>query len=356
MNARFAVVLLVLLAVLGGGALLVRQQSGAQKKPPEAEALGQPLLKGLKGAEVASVKLREPKATLTLQRKGEVWTIAERGNFPADYDKVRDFVLKALALKIGQSEPASEADRARLELDAGGTAVEFGAADGKALAQFTAGKKYFKAQPENPERAAGDGRFIALPSEPKRVFIVSDPLAQATAKSAEWISKAGFAAEKVKTMELRYPDGSGWKIERSGDNADWKLGGLGAGEKIEVTKANAASYSLSLIELADVAPKDATPAQTGLDKPTVITAVTFDALTYTLKVGRPEGEAYYATLAISGEPKPEGKDAEERLKKINERLPREKALAAHTLLIPKSKLEDVLKKRADLLEKKDAKK
>ena len=51
-----------------------------------------------------------------------------------------------------------------------------------------------------------------------------------------------------------------------------------------------------------------------------------------------------------------GKDAEERLKAINERLPREKALAAYTLLIPKSKLDDILKKRADLLAKKEEKK
>ena len=355
MNARFAVVLLVLLAVLGGGALLIRQQAGSQK-PPESETLGQPLLKGLKAAEVAAIRLREPKAAITLQRKDERWTIAERAGFAADFDRVRDFVLKALALKIGQSEPASEAERARLNLDASGTTVEFAGADGKALASLVIGKKYFKGQPENPEKAAGDGRFVALPGEPKRVFVVSDPLAQATAKSAEWISKAGFAAEKVKTMELRAADGSGWKIERSGDNADWKLAGLAAGEKLEVTKANAASYSLSLIELADVAPKDAGPAETGLDKPTVVTALTFDALTYTLKVGKLQGDSYYATVAIAGEAKPEGKDAEERLKKIAERLPREKALAAYTLLIPKSKLEDILKKRTDLLEKKETKK
>ena len=59
----------------------------------------------------------------------------------------------------------------------------------------------------------------------------------------------------------------------------------------------------------------------------MVTATTLDGLTYTLKLGKLEGDNYYATLAIAGEPKPEGKDAEERLKKINERLPREKALA-----------------------------
>ena len=70
----------------------------------------------------------------------------------------------------------------------------------------------------------------------------------------------------------------------------------------------------------------------------------------------PEGNNVYASIAVTGEPKPEGKDAEERLKKINERLPREKALAAYIVLIPKQKLDDILKKRADLLEKKPEKK
>ena len=138
--------------------------------------------------------LREPKATITIARKDERWTIAERGGFPADVDKVRDFVVKAMALKIGQSEPIGEKDRARLLLDAGGTAIEFLGAGGKPLARLTAGKKYFKTEPENAEKANGDGRYVALPGDEKRVIVVSDPLSLASTRSADWISKAGFAA------------------------------------------------------------------------------------------------------------------------------------------------------------------
>ena len=126
--------------------------------------------------------------------------------------------------------------------------------------------------------------------------------------------------------------------------------------KTSSTKANSASYSLSLIELADVAPADAKAEETGLDKPTVVTAATFDGLTYTLRIGKLASDNYYASVAIAGEPRPEGKDAEERLKKINERLPRERSLAAYTLLIPKAKLEDVVRKRAELLAPKEEKK
>jgi hypothetical protein len=354
-NARVVAVLVVLLAALGGGALLVRQQADSQK-PADAASLGQPLFKGLQAAAVAAVAIRQPKAAITIEKKGERWVIAELDGFPADYDRLREFVLKAIALKVGQSEPIGEKDRARLLLDADGTVIEFRGADGKPLAQLTAGKKYFKAEPENAERAIGDGRYVALPGEEKRVIVISDPLTQASAKTADWISKAGFEVEKIKTLELRAADGSAWQIERSGDNADWKLAGARGDEKLEISKANAAAYTFGRIELADAAPKGLKPEDTGLDKPTVVAATTFDGLTYTLKVGKLEGENHYASIAVAGEPKPEGQDAEARLKKISERLPREKALAQYVVLVPKSKLEDILKKRADLLAKKDEKK
>jgi hypothetical protein len=355
MNARVVAVLAVLLAVLGGGALLIRQQAESQK-PADAANIGQPLLKGLQAADVAAIVIRQPKATLSLQRKAERWTIAERDGFPADFDKVRDFVLKAIALKIGQSEAIGEKDRARLNLDASGTTVEFLAADGKRLAGFTAGRKYFKNEPENPAKAAGDGRYVALPGEEKRVVVVADPLAQASTKSADWISRAGIAAEKVKTLEVREPGGAAWKIERSGDNADWKLAGARGDEKLEITKANAAAYTFSKIELADVAPPETKPEEAGLDKPTVVTATTLDGLTYVLNVGKPDGNNLYASIIVSGALRPEGKDAEERQKKMAESLTRERSLSNYIVLVPKAKLEDILRKRADLLVKKEEKK
>lgn len=351
MNARVAAMLVALLVLMGGGALQFYQQSKS-KKPAGAGTLGQPLLMGLQAAEIASIVIREPKAAITLERKDAGWAIAERGGFPADVERVREFALKAIELKIGQSEPIAAAERARLKVDDSGTGVEFKGADGKMLARILVGKKYFKSEPDDPDKAIGDGRFVLLPENAQTVYVVSNPLAQASAKTAEWIARTGFAVEKVKTLEVSPASGDGWKIERAADNAEWKLSGAQANQKLEVTKANAAAYSLSSVELADVAPRDAKPEDTGLATPALVTAATFDGLVYTLKVGRLEGDRYYATVALAGEPKPEGGDAAERAKKIAERLPRERALADYTLLIAKSKLEDILKPRADLLAKK----
>ncbi len=127
----------------------------------------------------------------------------------------------------------------------------------------------------------------------------------------------------------------------------WVLAGAQPDEKLEVTKANAASYSLGLLELADVAPQGTT-----LEQPVSIQATTFDGLTYAIRVGKLQGDNYPVGFSSSGTLRKDDKDAE-RIKKIEERLPREKLLSNYVLLIPKSKLEDTLKKRAEMLEKKD---
>jgi len=253
---------------------------------------------------------------------------------------VREFVLKAIELKVGQSEPVSEKDRARLNLDepgkkgeTAGTLVEFNGPDGKPLARLIVGKKYFRREVDNPEKAPADGRFVMRPEEPGTVYVVSEPLAQATTRTAGWIDRTSFKVEKVKTLEVKYPDGNGYRVERAKDDADWKLAGAKPGETLEITKANAASYVLSTLVLADVAPKDA--KDTGLDNPTLIEATTLAGVSYTIKVGKPAGDSLHVSFTTTGDNA------------------REKLLSQHVLLIPKAKLEDTLKPRAEMLAKKE---
>ncbi|HEX6528553.1 MAG TPA: DUF4340 domain-containing protein, partial [Burkholderiales bacterium] len=229
MNARVVAVLVLLLAVLGGGALFYQHQERT-RRPDNVATLGRTLFKDLKAADIAAIRIVEPKETLTVRRKDERWVIAERADFPAELAKVREFVLKAIGLKVGQSEALGEKDRARLNLDdpgkkgeTAGTRVEFLNAENKPLGAFLVGRKYFKREVDNPDKAIPDGRWVALPAEAGTAFLVGDPLTQASVKTAEWVDRSSFQVEKVKTLQVRYPGGEGWRIERAADNAEWRL-------------------------------------------------------------------------------------------------------------------------------------
>ncbi len=369
MNKAFVAVLGIILVVMGGSALLVFQEKKSAR-PAQTAQLGQPLLKGLKANEIASISVREPKQALTLEKKNDRWIIAEKNGFPADLDRVTDLVVKAIELKTGQVEPIGEKDRVRLILaekgEGAATTLTFKAADGKVLAELLIGKKYFKKDPEaDASKAPGDGRFVMLPADPARVYTVADPLRLATAASSDWVSKEGFAIERVKSLEVRPAEGGeGYRIERVSDGIDWKLERAAAGQKLDVSRANAASYSLNKVEIEDLAAADAV---TGLDKPTTIVATTLDGLTYTLLVGRTDKDMTFVKVEVEGTPKrefspPKDEKAEdkakrektfgEEMKRLEERVARERALKDYVLVVSSMKLADTLRKRDELLEQK----
>jgi Domain of unknown function (DUF4340) len=380
MNKRYAAIL-VLLAVIVGAAALFTRQHEQSAQPALAAQFGQPLLKKLKANEVASIVIRAPKATLTLTKKDNRWTVAEKNGFPADLDKVRKLVVNAIELRIGQVEPIGAKDRAHFDLldpakvapDSAGlaTALTFKAADGRTLAELLVGKKYYKRTPSGSSATApADGRYVMLPDNPKQVFVVSDPLRLASAFSAVWISKDGFAVHRLKTLTVKLADGGGYKIERSSESVPWKLAQDARGARLDASKANAAVYDLANVAIDDVATGGNAQAY-GFDHPTLVTATTFDGLTYILRIGRLLIDRYPLHVEIDGTPrreltlpkdlKPAAKTAHEKsfameMSRLNERVAREKTLSSYVLLVAKSRFTELLKKESELLQQKAKKK
>ena len=380
MNARLLGILVVALIVIGGGALWMYQKERAVQAPAVA-TLGDPLFGGLQAANVAEIRIVEPGGKITLRRDGPRWVIVERGDFPADFAKVRNFVLAALALKTGQTDPIGPADRTRLRLDdpsakeGGGTLVEFAAADGKPLARLIVGRKYFKTTPEHPERAKADGRFVLRPDAENgaaTAIIVADPLDQAGTTPSLWIERRALAASEPVSIDVRHADGDHWRLERGpGSDAVWKLVGAKPGEKLTETTVLSIVAAAGGLDIADIVEKDPQRVAKDLAKATVITVVTRDGLTYTLQVGSPEAQKHYAVATIEGS-LPEarepvaGEKAEDaaardkafagRIAAIRARQPSPQAMARFAFLIPEHTLVDLTKKRADLLEKPPAKK
>ena len=373
MANRLLIIMVALAIVAGAGAIFMLRGEGQSSS--NASALGQPLFPQLKVAEVARITITDAQGALNLEKKGESWTIAERGGFPADIERVSELVVGALQLKTGQSEPIAEKERARMQLGVPGkgegaaTVVTFKAQDGKTLAELLVGKKYFKTQPEGDvSRAQGDGRFVMLPADATRVIVVTDPLKQVTTSASEWVSREGVAMDNIKSLDVQ-AGGGGYKLTRASADAAWVLDGKGG--ELDPSRANAVGFSLAKLELADVA---APGVDAGLGEGGEIAVTTFDGLAYRIKLGKLDRDRYFAQVTLEGTPtrpvaaappappgeKPEDKAKREKApaeeaKKFTDRVAREKALAPFTVLIAKSKFETVLKKRDELLKKEEPK-
>jgi hypothetical protein len=247
----------------------------------------------------------------------------------------------------------------------GGTLLELKDKNEKRIAALLVGKQYFKKTNQNfgPAEGFPAGRYVMPEDGSKRVALVSDPLQDLLTKPERWLNLDFIKIEKPKTIAL---DGATmkWKLERENESADWKFADAKPAEELDKAKASTLAASVSNLRLTDALDPQAKPEPTGLDNPSTATIETSDGFTYTLKIGKLNGESYPMTLSIEAtlptqtsvipneKPEDQKKREEEFSKKkktLEEKLAREKRFEGRPFLINKFAIEQLLKDRADLI-------
>jgi hypothetical protein len=366
-----ALALLVALAV-AGAAVVFSDRSSWSPGDPRA---GQKVVAGLQMSDVAEIAIRDTTGELHLVRGKDQWTIPERAGFAADTDRVAELLVKLAELKIVQSGPMAADQRARLDLvmpeakaaPGAGTLLELKDAKGAALARLLLGKEIVKGgegASDTRGQAEATGRYLIAGGDSGTLLAVGEPLAEVEAKPDPWLTKDLVRVEAAKTITASKDGKPRWRLSRENEAADWKF--AGAKEKPDLQKATDIASSLGWMNLVDVV-ADPEKADTGLDHPIVISAETFDGLTYTVRIGKPIGDNYYVRVAVAGEPakarvaakneKAEDKtkndkEFEERRKKLLAALERGKTLDRWVYLVAKSGVAPLLRDRRELMPEK----
>ena len=370
MSRKHFLYLVIALVVLGGAGLALFWQDIADYRASGAK-IGAKLLPGLKIAEVAEIRLQDPKHRVTLVRKEKLWVVQERGGYPASFQEISDLMIKLVELKVTQSEHVGASLLPRVELadpdkgEGGGTLIEFRDGAGKVLAGLVLGKKVLKKDPLNPLPSAKDGvpagRYVRVVGAKDIVVVVSDPLPRAEADPGKWLSKDFFKADRIRTLAAG-PEGAEprWKITRAEEWGQWRF--AGGGGDLNPSAAVAAVNKLGSLAFDDVA---LDPGKDAVGKPSVIIAETFDNLVYAVKLSaRGKGDEYLVNFTVKGAPpktrvpekgeKPEDKERRDKefaegRKRLEERIAEEQALANWTYSIGKRELEPLLRTRSEMV-------
>ncbi|HEU5069626.1 MAG TPA: DUF4340 domain-containing protein [Verrucomicrobiae bacterium] len=383
MNKNQLTILIVLVAAVGlGGWMLYKKQEASWAGGTSSKAS---LLSDLPvGESLAQVVIRQGTNEVNLVKQSETWRVKERGNYPANYAQLSSAILKLRDLKPVQTEPIGASQRARLELlppggagtNGTGTAVEFRDAKGKLLNSLLLGKSQMRQSGEEDQFGAAGGipigRWLMVGDAKDIAVLVSDPLSNLTPAPASWLDKDFLKVEKIKAISVTHTVATNsWSVSRTNETGtDWVLADAKPEEKLDSSKTSGFSWALSSPTFNDVlvAPK---PEAVGLDHPTTIQLETFDGFHYTLKVGNKTNDDEVLTVGVEGtfpRTRTPGKDekAEDKtkldkefadnLKKLDDKLGKEKAFEGWTYLVPSYTLDSLIKNRSELLvEKKDEK-
>lgn len=368
MNRKQFLILVAALIILGSAGLALFWQDIQAYRTAGAK-IGGKLLPEFKVADVAWIRLRDAKSQVTLVKKEDRWVVEERAGYTANFQAIGDFIVKLTELKVTQVEEIGQSLFPRVELvepgkgEGSGTLVEFKDASGKVLASLILGRKVLKKDPLNPLPGARDGvpagRYVRDLSRNDAVVVVSDPLTAAEASPGKWLARDFFKAERIRTLAVG-PEGAApeWRITRDEEWGQWRFA---TGGSLDAGAAVSAVNALGSPEFKDVV---VAPKPEDVEQATVAVAETFDNLTYTVKIAKQKtGDDYHVSFTVTGAPprqrvpekgeKPEDKerrdkDFAENLKRLEERLAREKALAGWTYVVEKSRVEALLKSRADM--------
>ena len=304
-----------------------------------------------------------------LIHKDDGWHVEQRANYPANNSQIRELLFKMSDLKVAQSDSIGPSQLARLRLEPPGKGsnsavlLEFKNAQGQTMQSVLLGKKHTQ-KSDRPSRAPfgdegyPDGRYVMLPGGSNIVLTVSDPLNSVEPKCPDWLDKDFFKVEKPRTISFVSTNASNsWTLTRSNESAPWTLEQPKAGEALDTNKVSSVSGALSYANFVDVVP-DAAPDKTGLDKPLTVTIETFDHFTYTIKVGHktPDND-YNMTVAVTADipaartpgkdEKPDDKakldkEFQDKIKPLQDKLNKEKALAKWTYLLNSWTLEPLV--------------
>lgn len=264
MKRKTFIILMIILGILvATGALLMRLKT--PKQP--TVAMGSPLLDALPANEVVSIKFDGAGLPVTLTRKGNQWVVEERFEYPADFERITDFVRNLKDAKVGRMFGASEEALKRLSLkspDLKGVPDEDKAmrvrmydAQGGVVLDLSVGNTRTRGEEKLP-----DGQFVRL-GEDSQVYLIDQTLTAYLTGPAEWVAKTpvNVEADDVREIRCMSPEGETLRFAfaRPGKGKPFERVYPENNRKIKRSSLNRLTNALSSINISDVTDPSATP-------------------------------------------------------------------------------------------------
>jgi hypothetical protein len=373
MNRKQLTLLVIVGLALGGLGLLAWKKRQDSYTDSTAK-MGGKVLPNFAYNDVEALTIRQSTGALTVAKKGDQWVVSDRGDYPANFDTLRDLLLKFSELKVTKPVTVGASRLPMLDLvppDKGnGTLVEFKDKSGKVLNSVLLGAKSMRESGGDSPFGGGsfpNGRYLMVGTDASTAAIVTEPFTQVEPKADDWLDKTWIKVEHIKSISVVTTNATNnWKLTRDTESAPWKLADAKPGEELDASKSGSIGGALNHPTFTDVATNTAAAE---LDKPLVTATIeNFDGFTYVAKVGAKTGEDnHHFQISVTGqfpktrEPgkdeKPEDKDRLDKefavaLKTKEDRLKTEQAYGKWIYVVSKWTVDPLMKSRHELLAEK----
>ena len=373
MNSKQLKLLVIIFVCIGVvGALLVVRSN---KSWSQGElAIGGKVMPDFPMNDITQLSIKSKEAETTLVKVDETWRVADRGNYAADFSKIRELLLAVGDAKILRNMQVGESQLGRLELlspdkgDKSGLLLTFSGEGDKELGTLLLGKQSMR-KSESSSFGGGefpDGRYLLPDADASRIAFVSETFSNVETEAKAWLDKTFFKVENVKSAEVTHTDPlQSWSVSRETETGDMVLAGLGEKQELDSSRSYSLKNMLSSPSFNDIAASDASDEDLGLDAPIKAALTTFDGFSYEIHIGKAnEEEEYPIRIQVSAVIETERVPAEdekeedkekldkeyaEQVKTLQEKLESEQKFHGHTFMVSKWTVDALTKPRSDYI-------
>lgn len=359
-------------------AMAVKTTKRNAKVPPDV--IGKNVFPNLALDNVEKITVRSAEGTAVIARTDDRWTVPERYNYPADFNKVKDCMLKMSDMKIGQVMKISDKQKDAMKLvvptgvssnkiEAGVLVELHGKANSTAAALLIGEARTKKAGGDMPDFGGyPDGQYVS-PDGGKNVYLINATFTDLPLDTVKWLDQdvLNVMSSDITEISITGPDRKAAKIVRKKEGTGLEVEGVATNEVTVESKMYSLESALTYFKLDDVADPALKAEAAGLDKPVVFKVVTQKGEIYSAKIGKvKEGTALRyckleVTLEAAGkqpEPKTDDekkkleqagkdrKDLEDKTRALNDKL------SKWTYLVAQSRIDTMTPLRESLIEKK----
>ncbi len=383
------VILLAVLAALIG--IVVVSQNSRDKRMTRTRTAGAKertmLLPGLDVNNIKKIRIKDTTSEVNLNVSGDKWVVAERGNYPASFDKISRVIMELRDQKVSKNQRLGKSawgDPAVKLLPPGegdakgqGMLVDFQDAKGNAIKSLILGgnvESQGGKSSASPFGNQSEERLVRIPEDAEKdtIWVVGNSFYDLQAKPVDWIEKSFIDVKKLKQVEITAPVAAdSWKASRKDEQSSYEFLDAKAGEELDDGKASI-NGMLTSPTFNDVLTKDKATADFMKDA-VKAKLVTFEGFTYNvqaLKKGKDAAdEKFYLTVNVTAdfpkertpvkdEKEEDKKKADEKFaadkKALEEKLAKEKEAEGWVFEVSSSTVSSLLKKRSEVLKDKAA--
>jgi hypothetical protein len=380
MSKKSVIVLWILVFVLAASVTALKLRKGDTGEANTNRHRGETVLASFPVTEVSSIQIKGVGQSVTLNKTADGWVVAERNNYPANFNNINNLLRTLEKVKINNAIEAGPTYGARFGMDLTsddpakhGIQLTFTKADQSNVATIFLGKD-----------STGGGRYIQNAADTSGIYVVSESFPTATPDPKSWLQEDFIAVDKITSIAVTAagkPDQVDWKITRADETAEFALEGAQPTEKLDTSATSLLSTILSSARFQDVSTVEVATVEQSPQR-RVATIGTKDGFTYTVSMlekpvlqvpdalAKPGSEPptpeenFQVTLKVEGNfaterVKAEGETPEDAkskdetfqasLKALQEKLKTEQAYQGRVYELSKNTIDALLKSRTELI-------